>query len=71
MAQRKTCKYRLIVDGETVLFDITADLARRELEHRVRWPGGRIEKVGRATTFEAGWHWQRREERARVGSAVS
>ena len=53
MAPRNTYRYRFIVDGRTVHIGITIDLARRELEHRRRWPDGRIQKVGRATTHEA------------------
>lgn len=70
MAPRNTYRYRFIVDGQTVHIGITIDLARREREHRRRWPHGRIEKVGRATTHEAAWQWERKQ-RERGISAVS
>ncbi len=70
MAPRNTYRYRFIVDGRTVHIGITIDLARRELEHRRRWPDGRIQKVGRATTHEAAWRWER-EQRERGINATT
>ena len=60
-ARNTTYKYRFMVDGEVVHYGITTDLERREREHRVRWPEGHIEKVGRRTTHEAAWRWDRQQ----------
>ena len=69
MAGRSTYKYRFRVDGRVVHCGITTDLARREREHRRRWPTGRIEKVGRATTREEAWRWERQQAEQRFSSA--
>ena len=57
MNARNTYKYKLRVDGEFVLAGITIDLHRRQLEHRVRWPTGVVERVGRRTTGRAAMAW--------------
>ena len=61
MAARNTYKYRFKVDGKVVHYGITSDLERREHEHRRRWPEGCIEKVGRATTREKAWNWEKQQ----------
>ena len=40
MVVRNTYKYRFKVGGKVVHCGITSDLARREREHRRRWPTG-------------------------------
>ena len=69
MAARTTYKYRFKVAGEVVHCGITADLVRREREHRRRWPTGRIEQVGSATTREKAWHWEKQQTEQRFNSA--
>ena len=69
MTPRNTYKYHLKVDGKVVLSDITNDLKRREKEHRRRWPTGRIEKVGRATTHAKAWHWKQQQTEERYARA--
>ncbi len=69
MAARTTYKYRFKVDGKVVHSGITADLVRREREHRRRWPTGSIEQVGPATTHEKAWHWERQQAEQRSNSA--
>ena len=69
MAAGTTYKYRFKVDGKVVHCGITTDLVRREREHRRRWPTGRIEQVGPATTREEAWHWERQQAEQRFSSA--
>ena len=69
MVARTVFKYRFEVDGRVVHCGITTDLARREREHRRRWPTGRIEQVGPATTHEDAWKWERRQAEMRFRSA--
>ena len=69
MTARTTYRYRFMVDGRVVHYGITADLARREREHRRRWPTGRIEQVGPATTREEAWSWERQQADQRFSSA--
>ena len=69
MAAGTTYKYRFKVDGKVVYYGITADLVRREREHRRRWPTGHIEQVGLATTREEAWHWERQQAEQRFSSA--
>lgn len=69
MVARTTYKYRFKVDGKVLLCGITTDLARREREHRRRWPTGRIEQVGPATTREDAWNWERQQAGQRFSSA--
>ncbi len=66
MASRNTYKYHLEVDGKVVLSGMTTDLKRRQQEHLVRWPTGRVVKVGRATTHKAAWYWQKEQEEQRL-----
>ena len=69
MVVRNTYRYRFKVGGKIVHCGITTDLARREQEHRRRWPTGNIEQVGRATTHEDAWTWERRQAEQRSSSA--
>ena len=61
MVAGTTFKYRFKVDGRVVHCGFTIDLARREQEHRRRWPTGRIEQVGGPTTHEEAWKWERQQ----------
>ncbi len=69
MAARSTYRYLFKVGGKVVHCGITTDLARREQEHRRRWPNGRIERVGPATTHEEAWNWERQQAERRFSSA--
>ncbi len=64
-----TFRYHFKVDGRVVHFGFTTDLARREQEHRRRWPMGRIEQVGEPTTREEAWKWERQQAEQRFSSA--
>ena len=68
-ARNTTYKYRFMVDGKVLLYGFTTDLERRENEHRVRWPEGHIEKVGRRTTHEAAWNWERQQNGEHISPA--
>ena len=57
-----TYKYEFTVDDVVVFRGVTNDLARRESEHRHRWPNGRIEQVGRRTTRSSAMEWIRQQE---------
>ena len=69
MTARTTYRYRFKVDGRVVYCGITTDLARREHEHRRRWPTGRIEQEGPPTTHEDAWNWERQQAEQRFSSA--
>jgi predicted GIY-YIG superfamily endonuclease len=58
MKKRDTYTYDFKVGNKIVHSGITNDLARREAEHRVRWPKGRIVKVGAAKTEESARAWE-------------
>ena len=58
---RDTYKYRFRVGDRIVHRGVTTDLARREAEHRRRWPDGRIEQVGRRTTEAAARRWEQEQ----------
>ena len=59
MVERDTHKYHLKQGGKVVHRGITYDLNRREAEHQVRYPGSKIQKVGRRTTRESALQWER------------
>lgn len=69
MVARTTYRYRFWVDGKVVYCGITSDVARREREHRRRWPEGHIEQVGPPTTHEDAWNWEKRQAEQRFSSA--
>ena len=50
---RDTFKYQLRVGRKIVHGGITNDLARRESEHKQKWPNAKITKVGNKTTRDA------------------
>ena len=52
--------YELKVGGEVVLSGVTNDLDRRQDEHRVRWPDGRVELVDGPMTRPEALKWLRR-----------
>jgi len=55
--ERDTYKYKLIYQGKVIMYKITFDLNRRETEHQYRFPGCRIEQIGRRTTRERALKW--------------
>lgn len=59
MEEKDTYKYQLKRGSQTVHRGITYDLARREAEHQQDYPGSRIKQVGRRTTREAAFKWER------------
>ena len=69
MVERATYKYRFKVDGKVVLYGFTVDLKRRENEHRRRWPNGHIEQVGKRTTHQGAWSWQKQQTEKQFSSA--
>ncbi len=58
MTNRTWNKYHYKIGNRIIHSGITQDLERREAEHKTRWPGGHISKVGRATTEEAARTWE-------------
>ncbi|NOX65051.1 MAG: GIY-YIG nuclease family protein [Chlorobi bacterium] len=58
MKKRDTYTYDFKVKNKIVHSGITNDLERREAEHRQRWPGGRIVKVGTAKTEDSAREWE-------------
>lgn len=69
MVTSTTYRYRFKVGERVVYCGITTDLVRREREHRRRWPEGRIEPVGAATTREKAWSWEKQQADQRFSSA--
>ena len=67
--ERTTYKYRFKVDGKDVLCGITTDLKRRENEHRRRWPNGHIVQVGKRTTHQGAWNWEKQQAERHFRSA--
>ncbi len=57
--QRDTFKYHFKVGNKIVHRGVTNDLDRRENEHKVRWPKGQIIQVGKKTTRESAFAWER------------
>lgn len=64
MTNRAWNKYDFKVGNRIVHSGVTKDLERREDEHQDRWPGGRIVKVGNATTEEAAREWEKTKQKA-------
>ena len=58
MSIRNTYKYDFKVKQKIVHSGITKDLKRRETEHKKKWLGGHIVKVGNKTTEEAAKKWE-------------
>lgn len=69
MVAETAIRYRFKVGGKVVHCGVTTDLARREREHRLRWPAGSIEQVGPPTTREEAWKWERQQAAHRFSSA--
>lgn len=59
--KRDTYKYYFKIGKKIVHGGITADLERREQEHKLNWPQGHIFKVGRRTTRAAALTWKRQK----------
>jgi len=57
---KDTYCYHFKVGNRIVYRGITSDLARREAEHKERWPDGHIRPIGKPVTREAAYDWQRR-----------
>lgn len=64
-----TYKYHFKIGDRVLYLGVTNDLARREAEHKVRWPEGRISQVGRITTRDHALEWERRETKKYLRSA--
>ena len=56
---RNYYRYHFIWRGKVVHRGITNDLERRQIEHRLRWAGGRIKQIGPAVTHETALAWER------------
>jgi predicted GIY-YIG superfamily endonuclease len=60
MAKRRdTYKYHFKVGKKIVYRGVTNDLERREVEHRQRWPTGKIRRIGIKTTRSKALEWER------------
>lgn len=59
MEERNTFKYHLKKGHTVVHRGITYDLPRREAQHQEKFPGTHIEQIGRRTTREAAYKWER------------
>ena len=59
MAERDTYKYHLKRGHKVVYRGITNDPVRRETEHQEESPRSRLVQVGRRTTREAAFTWER------------
>ena len=56
---RNYYRYHFINDGTIVHRGITNDLARRESEHKQKWPKGWIKQIGPAVTYDSALEWER------------
>lgn len=56
---RDTYKYHLKDGRRIVRRGITNNLSRREQEHQTEYPGSKIRQVGKRTTREAAFEWER------------
>lgn len=61
---RNWFKYHFKIGDEIVRSGITQNLARQEIELRKRWPAGRIEKVGQASSRRGATQWERRQPKS-------
>lgn len=68
MPARNTYRYRLKVGDRVILHGFTTDLARRQREHQLRWPEARVEPVGKATSHQEAWEWEKRVTRRSAGA---
>jgi len=59
-SERDTYKYQVKIGKKIIYRGITKDLDRRGTEHKSRWPQSRIIQVGRRTTRERAYEWERR-----------
>jgi len=59
MAERDSYKYHLKEGRRVVYRGITYDLPRRAAEHRNDFPKATLKQVGRRTTREAAFKWER------------
>ena len=57
---RDTYKYHLKDSRRILHRGITQNLGRREQEHQAKYPGSKIKQVGRRTTREAAFEWERK-----------
>lgn len=64
MKKRDTYKYDFKRGNKIIHSGITNDLDRRERELSRRWPGGHIVQVGRRTTKEVAFGWEKRKRKA-------
>ncbi len=58
-ARKDTYRYQLKDGNRIVHIGVTSDPARREVEHRTRWPSARINTVGTKTTRAEALRWER------------
>lgn len=58
---RDTYKYIFKIGNLIKHVGITADLPKREREHKYLWPSGHIRRIGRRTTRSAASQWARRK----------
>ena len=63
MAKRDTYTYDYKVGNKIMHSGITDDLERRESEHKRRWPGGHIVKVGSAKTEKSAREWEKTKQK--------
>ena len=64
MAGRKKYKYHFKKDGKIKHSGITKDLKRRGQEHKRKYRGGTITKVGRKTTEKAARKWEKTKRKS-------
>jgi len=63
--KRDTYKYHFKVGKRIIYRGVTNDLERRELEHKQRWPSGKIHKVGVRTTRIKALEWEKNGGKSR------
>ncbi len=61
VAKRNYHRYKFVQKGKIKHKGITKDLERREAEHRVKFGGGKIKKIGPAVSEETAREWEKEQ----------
>ena len=60
---KETYKFSVWWEGKLILFGVTTDPIRRECDMQERFPGARLQIIGRKTTLQKALQWEDRQER--------
>jgi predicted GIY-YIG superfamily endonuclease len=57
--ERDTYRYHFKVGKKIKYRGVTSDIERRELEHKQRWPDGKIVRIGQKISRQSALEWKR------------